>query len=147
MQMFTKCGPYSSWSGCVYLIPSGAAVLQHRYWSTMGQIMDGCLTAPSHYLSQCWFDITDIHPRAISHKHYNDVIMGATASQITSLTIVCSTVYLGADQTKVQSSASLAFVRGIHRWPVNSPHKWPVTWKMLSFDDVIMRYAGKNCRW
>ena len=49
------------------------------------------------------------------HLHYNDVIMGAMASQITSLTIVFSTVYSGADQRKHQSSASLAFVRGIHR--------------------------------
>ena len=63
--------------------------------------------------------------------HYSDVI-------ITSLTIVYSTVYSGADQRKHQSSASLAFVRGIHRWRVNSPHKWPVTRKMLPFDDVIM---------
>ena len=62
--------------------------------------------------------------------------MGAMASQITSLTIVYSTVYSGAD--KKISSASLAFVRGIHRWPVNSPHKWPVTRKMFPFDDVIM---------
>ena len=60
------------------------------------------------------------------------------ASQITSLTIVYSTVYSGEDQRKHQSSASLAFVRGIHRGPVNSPHKWPVTRKMFSFDDVIM---------
>ena len=60
------------------------------------------------------------------------------ASQITSLTNVYSTVYSGPDQTNHQSSASLAFVRGIHRGPVNSPHKWPVTRKMLSFDDVIM---------
>ena len=72
--------------------------------------------------------------------HYIDLIMGAVASQITSLTIVYSTVYSGADQRKHQSSASLAFVRGIHRWPVNSPHKWPVTRrKMFPFDDVIMR--------
>ena len=71
-------------------------------------------------------------------KHYDDVIMGAIASQITSLTIVYSTVYSDADQRKHQSSASLAFVRGIHRGPVNSPHKWPVTQKMLPFDDVIM---------
>ena len=41
--------------------------------------------------------------------------MGAIASQITSLTIVYSTVYSDADQRKHQSSASLAFVRGIHR--------------------------------
>ena len=61
--------------------------------------------------------------------HYSNVIMGAMASQITSLTIVYSTVHSGADQRKHQSSASLAFVRRIHRWPVNSPHKWPVTRK------------------
>ena len=73
-----------------------------------------------------------------SDHHYNDVIMSAIASQITSLTIVYSIVYSGAYQTKHQSSASLAFVRGIHRWPVNSPHKWPVTRKMFPFDDVIM---------
>ena len=71
-------------------------------------------------------------------NHYNGVIMGAKASQITSLTIVYSIVYSDADQRKHQSSASLAFVRGIHRWPVNSPHKWPVTRKMFPFDDVIM---------
>ena len=71
-------------------------------------------------------------------NHYGDVIMSVMTSQITSLTIVYSTVYSGADQRKHQSSASLAFVRGIHRWPVNSPHKWPVTRKMFPFDDVIM---------
>ena len=64
--------------------------------------------------------------------------MSAIASQITSLTIVYSAVYPGADQSKHQSSASLAFVWGIHRGPVNSPHKWPVTRKMFPFDDVIM---------
>ena len=64
--------------------------------------------------------------------------MGTIASQINSLTIVYSTVYSGADQSKHQSSASLAFVWGIHRGPVNSPHKWPVTRKMFPFDDVIM---------
>ena len=70
--------------------------------------------------------------------HYSDVRMGTIASQITSLTIVYSTVYSDADQRKHQSSASLAFVRGIHRGPVESPHKWPVTRKMFPFDDVIM---------
>ena len=74
----------------------------------------------------------------VSTSHYNDVIMGAIASQITSLTIIYSTVYSDADQRKHQSSASLAFVREFHRGPVNSPHKWPVTRKMFSFDDVIM---------
>ena len=70
--------------------------------------------------------------------HYDDVIMDSIASQITSLTIVYSTVHSGADQSKHQSSASLAFVWEIHRWPVNFPHKWPVTRKMFPFDDVIM---------
>ena len=69
---------------------------------------------------------------------YDDVTMTTMASQITSLTIVYSTVYSGAHQRKHQSSASLAFVRGIHRRPVKSPHKWPVTRKMFPFDDVIM---------
>ena len=69
--------------------------------------------------------------------------MGAIASQITSLTIVYSTVYSDVDQRKYQSSASLAFVRGIHRGPVNSPHKWPVTRKMFPFDDVIMLCASQ----
>ena len=67
--------------------------------------------------------------------------MGTMTSQITSLTIVYSTVYSGTDQRKHQSFASQAFVRGIHRGPVNSPHKWPVTRKMFPFDDVIMSLA------
>ena len=46
---------------------------------------------------------------------YSDVIMSTMSSQITSLTIVYSTVYSGANERKHQSSASLAFVRGIHR--------------------------------
>ena len=70
---------------------------------------------------------------------HNDVIMSAMASQITSLTIVYSTVYWG--------SASLAFVRGIHWWPVNSPHEWPVTRKMFPFDDVIMHQLLVDTRY
>ena len=72
-------------------------------------------------------------------KHYCDVKMGAMASQITSLTVLYSTVYSGQDQRKLQSSASLAFVQGIHRWPVNSLRRGPVTRKMFPFDDVIMK--------
>ena len=70
--------------------------------------------------------------------HYSDVIMSSIASQITSMLIVYSTLCSGTDQRKHQSSASLAFVRGIHRWPVNSPHKGPVTRKMFPFDGLIM---------
>ena len=59
----------------------------------------------------------------------------------TGLTTVYASVYSGTDQRKHQSSTSLAFVRRIHRWPVNSPHKGPVTRKMFLFDDVIMYSA------
>ena len=76
------------------------------------------------------------------YNHYSDIIMSMMASQITSLTILYSTVYSGADQRKHQSSASLAFVRGIQRGPVNSPHKWPVMQKMFPFDDIIMWGQG-----
>ena len=65
--------------------------------------------------------------------HYGDVIMRAMASRIAGVSIVCSTICSGTDQRKHQSSASLAIVRGIHRWPVDSQHKGPVP-----FDDVIM---------
>ena len=86
-----------------------------------------------------WMDVLRASDSdAIHAYHYNNVIMGTITSQITRLTIVYSTVYSDADQRKYQSSASLAFVRGIHRGPVNSPHKWPVTRKMFPFDDVIM---------
>ena len=70
--------------------------------------------------------------------------MGAIASQIVSLTIAYSVVYSDSDQRKYQSSALLAFVSGIHRWPVNSPHKGPVTRKMFPFDDVIMNMWVKD---
>ena len=79
----------------------------------------------------------------IKYSHYNVVTMGAIATQITSLTIVYSTVYSDAIQRKHQSSASLAFVRGVpvtgefpvHRW---IPRTGPVTRKMFPFDDVII---------
>ena len=125
-----------------------------------------CLAAPIHYQNQSWlvFSVVLWHSPE-GDFHDNDVIMGAIASQITSLTIVYSTVYLAgstnplrasrpatsasvwvsratvysdANQRKHQSSAPLAFVRGIHRRPVNSLHKGPVTRKMFPFDDVIM---------
>ena len=81
--------------------------------------------------------------RSLKVNHYNDVITGVLASQITSLTSVYSIVYSGVDQRKQQSSALLTFVWGIHRGPVNSPHKWPVTRKMFPFDDVIMKTQGE----
>ena len=92
------------------------------------------------YVTSCrWFvSFVYSHPTGLLHwhcettyacPHYCDIIIGTIASQITSLTIVYSAVYSGEDQRKHHSSASLAFVRGIHRGPVNSPQKWPVTQK------------------
>ena len=73
--------------------------------------------------------------------HYGDVIMSAMASQITSLRIVCSPIYSGADQRKHQSSSSLVFVQGIQHWPVNSSHKGPVMQKMFPFDDMETHFC------
>ena len=71
--------------------------------------------------------------------------MSEIASQITCISIVCSTSCSDADQRKHQNSASLAFVRGIHRWPVDSPHKGPVAWKMFPFDDVMLPWKFPCC--
>ena len=102
------------------------------------KLNDGTTTDNKNLISNKFNEFfLNIGPNLVN-GHYDDVIMGAMASQITSLTIAYSTVYSGADQRKHQSSVSLAFVRGIHRGPVNSPHKWPVTRKMFPFDDVIM---------
>ena len=73
--------------------------------------------------------------------------MSEMASQITSLTIIYSAVYSDVYQRTNQSSASLDFVRGIYRWPVNSPHKEPVTRKMFQFDDVIMLDFSNDTVW
>ena len=70
--------------------------------------------------------------------HYSYAIMSAMVSQITGVSIVCLTACSGADQRKHQSSASLAFVREIHRWPIDFPNKGPVTRKTFPFDGVIM---------
>ena len=78
-----------------------------------------------------------------SNIHNNDVIMSAMATQITSASIVCSAVCSGADQRKQQSSTSLAFLKGIHWWPVDPPHKGPVMQNMFLFDNVIMHIHAR----
>ena len=78
---------------------------------------------------QCFKFYHDNHN--IPSIHFNDIIMSVMVSQITGLTIVNSTVYSGANQRKHQSSASLAFAWGNHRWPV----------EMFPFDDVIISKA------
>ena len=77
-------------------------------------------------------------------EYYCDVIMGTITSQITSSWLFTQS-FFQAEIKKHQSPASLAFVQGIHRWPVNSPHKGPITRKMLPFDDVIMKPLYTAC--
>ena len=89
------------------------------------------------YMHDIWHVITQ-YLYMHSSKYHNDVIMNEMASQITSLTIVYWTVVSDADPRTYQSSALLAFMRGIHQVPLNSPHKWPVTRKIFPSDDVIM---------
>ena len=96
-----------------------------------------------HY--RCTFWHRDISKESVEERnedegpaHYSSVMISAMASQITGVSSVYSTICSVADQRKHQSSASLAFVRGIHRWTVNSPHKGPRTRQMFPFDDVIM---------
>ena len=78
-----------------------------------------------------WFSL-------LGQFHNSDVMISTIASQITAVSIICSFVCSGAGQRKPQSSTSLAFVRGNHQWPVDSPHKGPVTRKMFPFHDGIM---------
>ena len=73
-------------------------------------------------------------PAAITHITVTSCVM---ASHITGVSVVYSIIYSGSDQRKHQSSRSLVFVRGIHRWPVDSPHKGPITQKIFPFDDAI----------
>ena len=87
--------------------------------------------------------MTGVYFHHFTTFHYSDVIMSAMSSLITGIRIVYSIVCLGADPRKHQSSASLAFVKGIHRWPVNSPHKGTVTRKMFP----CFHLMTSSCHW
>ena len=104
--------------------------MRSLYWIGAQQVNPGQVNSTQAF-SNWWCDNHNYHVGILlncnSHpsmsNHYSGIIMGVMTTQITSLTIVYSTVYSGTDQRKHQSPASLAFVRGIHRCPVNSPHK------------------------
>ena len=80
----------------------------YRHWAECSQRL-GSIPSRRQSVRFVW----DQGQAASKWLHYGDVKMGTIAPQITSLTIVYSIVY--SDQRKHQSSASLAFVRGIHR--------------------------------
>ena len=119
----------------------------HRRWQTVSK-RNSLISGHFHrdgYLSCFWY--MQLWLAAIRvcdgwYVYYSDLIMSAIVSQITDVSIVYSTVCLGADQRKQQSSKSLVFVKIIHRSPVNSPHKRPVTRKMFPFDDVMLQPAS-----
>ena len=119
---------------------SNTELSSNRNWCTCGYVCGVGLCNQIHARTRSKFSILtiDFHWCFIIFIHYNDVIMSAMTSQITGVSIVCSTLGSNTDQRKHLSSASLAFVRGIHRWPVNSLHKWPVTRRRFPLDDVIM---------
>ena len=122
------------------------ALCTQKFWNSETLIYievrdnSSCKTVPSNVWQEPFpksrLCVTLPKRRAWPTLHWRN--NNAMASQIISLTIVYSTIYSGADQGRYHSSASLAFVRVIHRWPVNSSHKWPVTWKMFPFDDFNM---------
>ena len=125
-----------------------AAIWRHRSWSSW---LGWWLVAWWHQAMHCWAngDLSWAAEAASASAIFPVFNFGVGDIGLTlrwrhngrdsvsnhQLTIV----YSNADHRKHQSSASLAFVRGIHRGPVNSPHKWPVTRKMFPFDDVIMK--------
>ena len=124
-------------------IKSSWQTFLHYWWSERSWVIDvkiyvWTICEPLCRFSGMLGEIRACKSNQIPREHYNDITMGAMASQTTSLTFVYSTVYSDADQRKHQSSESLAFVRGILRSPVNSPHKGPVTRKLFPFDDVIV---------
>ena len=139
MLLFTLAVPYVIYAGGIII-----------WRETKNRIIDPCssehdvkkqnlyVSIRGNFVNSLGFSGTIRCQGTWSTLHYNDVIMSVMASRITSLTIVYSSIYSGSDQRKHHSSASLAFVRGFHRWPVNSPHKWLVTRKMFPFDYVIM---------
>ena len=126
--------------------------LPHNY--AMKIAVDIWLTSYAAYLSRLYRaafkNVQDIMPfnYRYAHTSSNDHLLarvahGVMSAQITNVSIVYLSVCSGGDRWKHLNSESLAFVWGIHRWPENSPHKGPVTWKMFPFDDVIIcRHMG-----
>ena len=129
-----QSGPWKQNYILNWLIEDNRAISITAYHTFITEIM--CWT-----MVCCYFSPMMKLGGEIGIVHYSDVIVVEIYSQITSLMFVYSTVYSGADQRKHQNSVSLASVWGIHQWPVNSLHKWPVTRKMFPFDDVIIEWV------
>ena len=103
---------------------------------------DGCIltTMKPPYTLSDYFRVYTLALRTVKSNLYNncDAIIRAMESQITVISIVCSIACSGRDQRKHQSSALLTFVKGIYRWPVDSPHTGPVTRKIFPINDAVI---------
>ena len=139
-------------------------ILDKGTWYVLTQVAKWCKCMPvrqtdsalCHYLNRWWTIVNrtlgnnfqwnwipnmtifdqERHLNNRLQNHYNDVIMSAVASQITGVSVVYSTVCSGADEWKYESSVSLAFVRGIHRWTLCSgfdvsSNKWKRVWPLV----------------
>ena len=113
------------------------SILHHLHLFNQSCSENACKNLP---VSNVMVSSSICHHDCLSCLIFRDVIMSLMASQITGVLVVYSTVCSGADQRKHQSSASLGSTRGILQWPVNSPHKGPVTRKMFPLDDVIVMF-------
>ena len=95
----------------------------------------------------CWVVSELFHNEPNFIQHYNDVIMGAMASQITSLTISLLNRLFRPRSKKTSKHCVTGLWQKIQGWPVNSLHKWPVMWKMFPFDDIMQAaYFWDNYR-
>ena len=106
------CLCFAMW--CDSIFDLGLFCLQENQYSCLQEPTENDLTHCTSLLNTGRNGALNVSTSPLFH-HYNDVIMTTMASQITSLTVVYSTVYSNADQIKHQSSASLAFVWGSHR--------------------------------
>ena len=118
-------------------VSNSAKTLAHKsYWSDLRNNQERIQVMQSENRHICFLPESSWRLIAALQKQYHIdylyFIMSAMATQITGVSIVCAKVRSGTDQRKHQSSTSLTFVREIHWRPVDSSHKWPVTWKMFS---------------
>ena len=99
----------------------------------------------------CWVvtqQVREANPWATLYcllpHHYSDVIMSAMASQINDVSIILTRLCRRRSK-KISKLRVTGLCEGIHRSPVNSPHKGSVTRKIFPFDDVIMTEIGMVC--
>ena len=118
---------------------------RHRSGSILILVM--AFSPPSHYLTKSWVIVNWIRRIKFQwNTQYTHLKMFCTKCRPCCSCLSVFTVIMHTLQW-LQSSASLAFVRvrGIHREPVNSPHKGPVTRKMFPFDDVRWMSWYNSC--